>query len=155
MCGRWRHRCQQRYYHAAAEVGGKIYTIGGHDNNGVYLSVVEEYDPASTTWTTKAPMPIARARLAAAAVGGKIYAVGGEGSGGPMNVVEEYDPASTTWTTKAPMPTARGNFGAAAVGGKIYAIGGYDFQNTGDVYLNVVEAYTPGPRLTGYILYKN
>src|SRR5438309_9880190 len=93
MCGRWRHRCQQRYYHAAAEVGGKIYAIGGHDNNGVYLSVVEEYDPAANTWTTKAPMPTGRQFLAAAAVGGKIYAIGGVGNSGRLETVQEYHPA--------------------------------------------------------------
>ena len=86
-----------RYYHAAAEVGGKIYAIGGHDNNGVYLSVVEEYDPAANTWTTKAPMPTGRQFLAAAAVGGKIYAIGGiANNGGILSVVEEYDPAANT-----------------------------------------------------------
>src|SRR5437660_673528 len=104
MCGRWRHRCQQRYYHAAAEVGGKIYAIGGDNNGGLYLKVVEEYDPASNTWTTKAQMLTGRYDLAAAEAGGKIYAIGGVKNGG---------------------------------------------------ILNVVEAYTPGPRLTGYILYKN
>ena len=54
------------------------------------------------------------------------------------------------WATKAPMLTAHVGLAAAEVGGKIYAIGGY-----ASGYLNVVEAYTPGSRLTGYILYKN
>ena len=94
-------------------------------------------------WAVKAPMPTARRALAAVEVDGKIYAIGGSG-GGTLNIVEEYDPAVNTWTTKAPMPTARNSFAAAAVGGKIYAIGG-----------NLVQAYTPGPRVTGYILYKN
>src|SRR5439155_601932 len=119
------------------------------------LNVVEEYDPASNTWTTKAPMPTARCGLAAAAVGGKIYAIGGGNDNGNLNVVEEYDPASNTWTTKAPMPTARFALPAAAVGGKIYAIGGGNFDAIGNgKELNVVEAYTPGPGI-GYILYKN
>src|SRR5205814_1596928 len=39
---------------AAAEVGGKIYAIGGEGSRG-RLQVVEEYDPVSNTWTTKAP----------------------------------------------------------------------------------------------------
>jgi len=38
------------------------------------------------------------------------------------------------------------------VGGKIYAIGG---ASSSGASLNVVEAYTPGPRSTGYILFKN
>ena len=78
-----------RYGLAAAEVGGKIYAIGG--NNGGILSVVEEYDPAANTWATKAPMPTGRHYLAAAEVGGKIYAIGGFFSG-DRNVVEAYLP---------------------------------------------------------------
>ena len=132
-------------------MGGKIYAIGGFNNGGT-RSDVAEYDPASDTWTTKAPMPTGRDGLAVAEVGGKIYAIGGESSGFPsLKVVEEYDPASNTWTTKAQMLTGRYDLAAAEAGGKIYAIGGV--KNGG--ILNVVEAYTPGPRLTGYILYKN
>ena len=96
-------------------------------------------------------MPTARLFLAAAEVGGKIYAIGGNDDNGVnLSVVEEYDPASNTWATKAPMPTGRPGLAAASVGGKIYAIDGY-----ASGYLNVVEAYTPGPRVTGYILFKN
>ncbi|PYJ97468.1 MAG: hypothetical protein DME23_15360 [Verrucomicrobia bacterium] len=96
---------------AAVAVGGKIYAIGGFNNGGT-RSDVAEYDPASDTWTTKAPMPAGRVDFAAGAVAGKIYAIGGF-SGSVffpgLNVVEEYDAASNTWTTKAPMPTARQN----------------------------------------------
>ena len=74
---------------AAAEVGGKIYAIGG-DNFG-NVNVVEEYDPASNTWTTKAPMLTARYYLAAAEAGGKIYAIGGY-NGEFLKVVEAYTP---------------------------------------------------------------
>ena len=146
-----------RYELAAAEAGGKIYALGGNNSLNNYLSgiqnVVEEYDPAANTWTTKAPMPTVREVLAAAAAGGKIYAIGGfDNRGVDLNVVEEYDPAPTsnTWTTKAPMLTTRSNLTAAEAGGKIYGIGG-----ASGAPLNVVEAYTPGPRVTGYILYKN
>ena len=49
------------------------------------------------------------------------------------------------------MPTARLFLAAAEVGGKIYAIGGFGSS----AFQNVVEVYTPGPRVTGYILFKN
>ena len=103
----------------------------------------------SFDWAVEAPMPTARTALAAAEVGGKIYAIGGTDGSHFLTVVEEYDPASNTWTTKAPMPTARYELAAAEVGGKIYAIGGAGPS------ANVVQAYTPGLRFTGYILYKN
>jgi hypothetical protein len=56
---------------------------------------VEEYDPATDTWTPKAGMPIARSMMTASVVNGKIYAIGGSiGAGRENNVatVEEYEP---------------------------------------------------------------
>ncbi|MHC4707177.1 MAG: Kelch repeat-containing protein [Planctomycetota bacterium] len=126
---------------------GKIYAIGGFVRPGVWTqekvtSVVEAYDPATDTWTTKAPMPTARGFLATGVVNGKIYAIGGAtyAGGGTLSTVEEYDPATDTWTTKAPMPMARTTFLAAStVNGIIYVIGGARGGST----LSTVEAYDP------------
>ena len=73
-----------RHAHASAVVDGKIYVIGGGPEGGAdhtgpdALSVVEAYDPATDTWTTKADLPEPRGLLSANAVGGKIYAIGGK-----------------------------------------------------------------------------
>ena len=74
---------------SVAAVNGKIYAIGGND--GSYLAVNEEYDPAANTWSARADMPTARHGLAAAAVNGKIYAIGGYG-GSYLAVNEEFSP---------------------------------------------------------------
>ena len=55
---------------------GKIYAIGG-GLQGVGFSTVEEYDPATDTWTKKADMPTGRFALSTSVVNGKIYAIGG------------------------------------------------------------------------------
>jgi len=97
---------------------GKIYAIGGrHGASSISpVNVVEECDPSTNIWTTRAPMPTARAYVGiVAASNGKLYAVGGTHSGIAINVVEEYDPATNGWATKAPMPTPRYNIGLAAV----------------------------------------
>jgi N-acetylneuraminic acid mutarotase len=109
------------------------------------LNVVEEYDPATNKWATKAPMPTARFSLAlAAASNGKLYAVGGFGSNlDIVAAVEEYDPTTDRWATKAPMLTPRAGLGLAASGnGKLYAVGGVGVG--GDAgRLDVVEEYDP------------
>ena len=106
---------------------GRIYAIGG--DNGSFLGLVEEYDPVLDTWTTKAPMRMARGYLAAAALNGKIYAVGGYNGSYPdpsayLNVVEEYDPITNSWSYKAPMLLPKANHTVCAVNGKIYATSG-------------------------------
>jgi RNA polymerase sigma factor (sigma-70 family) len=71
---------------------GKIYAIGGYEENGA-MSFVEEYDPVTNTWTTKDDIPTARSYFSASSVEEKIYAIGGNTSGADhiyTSVVEEY-----------------------------------------------------------------
>ena len=129
---------------ALAEVGGKIYVIGGFvlpsEGPAAWAPIDNawEYDPQADSWKALAPMPTKRGAVAAAAVNGKIYVVGGatmhEGSTETsihparphraVGTVEEYDPATNTWRKMRDMPTARNHHAVAAVNNKIYAIGG-------------------------------
>ncbi len=111
---------------SSAVVDGKIYVIGGDTFDGDYRTIptVEEYDPATDTWTRKADMPTARWGLATVVVDGKIYAIGGTpGSLGWVNV-EEYDPETDSWTRKSDIPQGLWGLCANVVNGKIYAFGG-------------------------------
>ena len=123
-------------------VDGKIYAIGGASTAPfIYqaenlLSINEEYDPITDTWTVKPSMPTPRAYFAIAAFKNKIYCIGGivdvekEEIGSLPHtfsvhsaVTEVYDTSSETWETKASMPTSEARFEADVVNGKIYAIG--------------------------------
>jgi N-acetylneuraminic acid mutarotase len=79
-------------------VGGKIYAIVGASGTFIPgLAVVEEYNPATSRWTSKTPMSTARGYLSASVVNRKIYVIGGttrRGSscaGVTLSTVEEYD----------------------------------------------------------------
>ena len=97
------------------------------------------------TWSTVAPMPTARDRLAAVAgADGLIYAIGGMSSAGASNAVEAYDPMTNSWSARAPMPTPRFEL-AAVLGtdGRIYAVGG-DFADVSDPGHSIIaEVYNP------------
>jgi N-acetylneuraminic acid mutarotase len=131
----------------AAAGNGKIYAIGGSrgpvgpDLGGPLTLVkeVEEYDPATNRWATRADMPTPRKSLAVAVAGnGKIYTFGGGGGAGRRET-EEYDPTTNAWTTRRPMPTARSQLAAAAANnGKIYVVGG-----SGGRTRNEMEEYDP------------
>jgi N-acetylneuraminic acid mutarotase len=124
---------------AAAGPDGRIYAIGGDNNNGI-VQTVDVYDPASNSWSTAAPLPTGRDFLAAAAGrDGRIYAIGGI-SAGKSNKVEVYDPFTNIWSTAATLPTPRFALAAAAgPDGRIYAIGGRELSAKG----NEVEVYDP------------
>ncbi|RKX68907.1 hypothetical protein DRP43_04990, partial [candidate division TA06 bacterium] len=106
----------------ADTIDGIIYCMGGY--RGVYVSENDAYNPATDTWTTKAPIPIGIYGFAMATVNGKIYIIGGRGDNGHTDSTRIYDSVTDTWTVGASMPTIRENCKAAVVNGKIYVIGG-------------------------------
>jgi N-acetylneuraminic acid mutarotase len=88
---------------AVTELEGKIYAIGGVAGGfGTYMTykVNEEYDPATNTWTTKAPMQFGRSSLVAVSALGKIFAIGGMDINlSSFNVYanEEYSPTANLY----------------------------------------------------------
>ena len=128
----------------AAEVGGKIYVIGGattmEGSKDTYFSFFgpsrvlgtnEVYDPATNKWESRAPMSVPRNHAFSGVVNGKIYVIGGRTGHGFIlaatntDVVEEYNPISNTWSVpKERMPTARSGGASGSDGRRIYAAGG-------------------------------
>jgi N-acetylneuraminic acid mutarotase len=126
---------------AVAEHDGKLYAIGGYDQDA-NRAEVEVYDPVRDVWATRAPLPTPRDHLAAAAVLGKIYVIGGRVTGQysrNLAVVETYDPVSDRWTRGSDLPTARSGIAAAVHDGKIFVFGGEGVAGT----FRENEAYDP------------
>merc|ERR1712194_170894 len=97
----------KRRSHASVVLDGKIYAMGGLDEDEATLDTVEAYDPQADSWQRVASMPHGLYFYAAAAMGGKIYVTGGQTDEGSMNSVHVYDPQADTWTQPASMSTAR------------------------------------------------
>ena len=103
---------------ALAAVGGKVYVVGG-SVGGVAVPMIDEYDPPSDGWRTRAAMPKGLDHLGVAVVDGKIITVGGFiGSvhRGAVSDVYEYNVAADTWRTLAPMKNPRGSVGVGSAG---------------------------------------
>jgi N-acetylneuraminic acid mutarotase len=159
---------------ATTGANGKIYVFGGitYDPNDFdhgqvpTLSDVNEYDPATDTWTPKASDPVLRMQTASALLNGKIYVIGGRSfTADPeppycvhdqCNTVEVYDPATNTWATKNNFPLFVSAVGAAVANGELYVAGGNasTTPTSGDVYKYTpatdswqVVAQMPTPRL--------
>lgn len=136
---------------AAATLGDKIYVVGGFEQPGLgnvmNLAItpsLEEYDPSTDRWTSKAPLPVGLHHVGIGVSSGRLYVIGGYRQSGfsvwkPVATVYAYDPASDSWAERAPMPTARGALSVTEHEGKLYAIGGYD----GKANSAAVEVYDP------------
>src|SRR5207302_5319549 len=99
----------------AVTVGDRMYVIGGavtgpkeaavHPARAHYsTSAVEEYDPATNTWRSRAALPTPRNHATAGVVDGKVYVIGGAGGGAfgsrgrsKVRGGGEYDPAAGLW----------------------------------------------------------
>src|SRR6266516_2994617 len=97
---------------AVAEVGGKIYVVGGFGGE----RELEIYDSAADRWSRGASIPRALHHAAAVGLKDKLYVVGGFVEGWtPTDEVHEYDPASDRWQRLAALPTPRGALAAAVL----------------------------------------
>jgi N-acetylneuraminic acid mutarotase len=132
-----------------AEVGGKIYVIGG-GINGTSVPHNEEYDIATDRWRVRYPMPRGLDHMGVAVVNGKIITVGGFVGAGVHRdgqpAVFEYDPRTDTWRALAPLKVGLGSVGVVALNGKVYAVGGRtpagDTVATNQVYDPATNAWT-------------
>src|SRR5205085_3667898 len=78
---------------AATGPDGRIYAIGGVNNNNVTFGTVEAYTPATNTWTAVASMPGEARKDFAAATGParRTVAIGGATpQGDPLARVQAY-----------------------------------------------------------------
>src|SRR6202051_123367 len=147
----------------AAEVGGKIYVIGGATTvdgskdpfftffgPSKVLATNDVYDPAKNKWESRTPMSVARNHAFGAAVNGKIYVIGGRTGHGFIlsatntDVVEEYNPVSDSWSVpKERMPTPRSGGASGTDGRRIYVAGGEVTTKELVGAFRAVEAYEP------------
>jgi len=147
----------------AAEVGGKIYVIGGATTvegskdpfftffgPARVLGTNDVYDPATNKWESRAPMSVPRNHAFSGVVSGKIYVIGGRTghafilSATNTDVVEEYNPVSNTWSMpKERMPTARSGGASGTDGRRIYVAGGEVTTKELVAAFRAIEAYDP------------
>jgi N-acetylneuraminic acid mutarotase len=113
-----------------AQVGGRIFAMGGYPGARVTSDAVQVYDSQTDSWSLGPPLPQPLHHTMAAAVDGRLYLIGGE-AGNPVggqqafqNGVYMLDEQAGTWVPRAPMPTARSGGGAGVIDGKIYVAGG-------------------------------
>ena len=107
-----------RSYHTATLLAdGRVLVVGGieasNDVTGKVLASAELYDPATNTWTTAAPMRVARARHAAILLADhRVLVIGGNdvaysAFSNYFATAELYDPTRQSWSPAGSMNYAR------------------------------------------------
>lgn len=129
---------------AAAVIDDTIYIIGGYDEEGEGVGMVEVYNATSDSWGEGiAQLPFPLHHTSAASYQGKIYVAGGyTGDWTASDRLFIYNPATNEWTPGNPMPTPRGYPTANFVNGTLYVVGG-DGGEAKERALNATESYDP------------
>ena len=113
---------------AVAEVGGRLYILGGYPADRVTMRTVQIYDTAADRWSIGPDLPEPNNHGIAIGFDGKVFLIGGQttaqGQDSYVDTVYVLDPAENRWVAKARMPTARSAGVAVAHDGKIYVAGG-------------------------------
>jgi hypothetical protein len=112
---------------AGGVIGGKFYVVGGRLPDFTPVADLDVYDPATDTWTTRAPIPKG-GRAIGTALGGKLYVV---------VETDAYvdDPGTNRWSAIADPTSQHDGLVRVVIDGKakLLAVGGA--KNT--------EVYTP------------
>jgi hypothetical protein len=128
---------------AVVAIGGKLHVAGGRASSspetGPVLAAHEVYDPATATWSARAPLPTAVGDCyAAVGIGDRLYVFGGFDGTTSVAHTQIYDDTTGAWSIGTPMPTPRANGVAGVLGTRIAVIAGRNGSN-----LTTVELYDP------------
>ncbi len=106
--------------------GNKLYYIGGSSSVATGSTDTYEYNPATGTWTLKAPMPAALSGHGTVNWGDSVLFVVSGNWAAPSTGVYAYRPASNTWITTSPCPFGRRSHATGISGNKIFMAAGYN-----------------------------
>ncbi|MCC6301199.1 MAG: hypothetical protein IT489_00180 [Gammaproteobacteria bacterium] len=122
-----------RYVNAAKAHDGRLYVLGGHnENEGTGLAAVEyaviDGGGDIAAWKRTSDMGTGRYALSDLVHGDHLYALGGLDGARYTDSIElsriQPDGSLSSWRTTTPLSSPRANFGALEHGGRVYIVGG-------------------------------
>jgi N-acetylneuraminic acid mutarotase len=132
---------------------GRLLVAGGVKSSGG-TAAADVFDPATSTWSSAAPMGVMRASHTATLLpDGRVLVTGGStvstsASQGYVNnaSAEIYDPVANTWTATPPMSVARSHHTATLLAdGKVLVVGGenatYLVEASAEIYDPVANTW--------------
>jgi N-acetylneuraminic acid mutarotase len=115
-----------------------IYVVGGTDGVNRF-NTVESYNPATNTWTTKAPLLLGKSEASVGLVGTTIVAADGYTSSMDTGDNEGYNSSTNGWSTLTSDPTPRHEACTGSTGTTLYLAGG---SNNSGTSLSLTESFS-------------
>ncbi|XP_015748439.1 PREDICTED: kelch-like protein 20 [Acropora digitifera] len=135
-------RTRRRFNHEVVENDGKIYVIGGMQENNNHEQTMDCYDQVTDKWTSLSAPRQRRYNHCAVALNGYLYVIGGVSKTNTiLRTVERYDPRLDKWHNVTSLRTPRSGSCAVALTGQIFVMGGGSGSRK---ILNSCEIYSPG-----------
>lgn len=105
---------------------GKIWYVGGINENREISNSLFEYNIQSDRWAERKPMKYARDHMRMEYYQGHLYAISGRKDDLRFNLanVEKYNIEENKWIELEPIPTPRGGFSSLVYDNKIFTFGG-------------------------------
>jgi len=124
-------------------INGVIYVAGGYNPAlGGHLTIVEAYDVATNTWSSKGFRPGIQTGATTGVINGVLYVAGGSDCCVNTPSLTAYTAASNSWSSRTAPSSSHGNGPAGGViGGLFYVAGGGNQSNNGSV--PTLEVYDP------------
>ena len=119
-----------RCYFQTAQIGGKIYLLGGIDSNSTTLQSTEIFDPVSQKCSPGPELPIPLSSFAAVTINQQLYIMGGLDENSELvGTMYMFDSGLQTWSIKSPLPEPRYLMSASVINGNIFVTGGIITQS--------------------------
>jgi hypothetical protein len=124
-----------------AVVAGKVHLVGGCvDGACADSAAVVVFDPATGTFSTRAPYPHVASWISCGGIGGRVYCAGGAGTT-EYKEAFAYDPVTDDWSPLPDLPVDLWGAQYAAAGGLLVIAGGVTGGST--AVTNRTVAYDP------------
>jgi len=107
-------------------IDGTLIVAGGLKTLDASMPIAETLalPPGSTTWESRAPMPVAHGGCAYGTIGHSLVCAGGEAGAAALRIAMSYDAVLDQWTMLPDMPIERAGTQGAAVGQRLFVPGG-------------------------------
>jgi Kelch motif protein len=141
----WRLRAPlpaPRFNHSAVAVGGRLYVLGGLDDDGRETRDVYVYEPRTNRWSRATRLPRPMHAFGTVVFRDEIWVLGGRRGDRVLRETSIFDPRTGRWRAGPVMPRPMELLGATAVGDEIHAI----WESTYQIYDAGSGTWRAGPR---------